>query len=193
MMKPETGNNQLARIRKGRPTLTSATLQLLYPNFGKTAATRHQSELCQTGKTDLAGLTRRFAWDQTFTLGVFASQFTGAAHSFSLFAGTLFRWLFIEIPQLRFTEDAFALQLLFQSAEGLINIVVTYDDLHGLFPFFRFIFRDQVCARPLKDNGNKQGSRNPAGNRLGLVYPTFAPLSSTDLVRQGRSFAISGG
>jgi len=121
-------------------------LKFLHPNFGKTAA--KQSGLKSAHLIDQvdANLARRFAWNQTFTLSVFAGQFAGTTNGFSLFASALFRWLFIEIPQFHFTEYTFTLQLFLQSAEGLVNIVVTYDDLHGLFPFFRFIFRDLVCA-----------------------------------------------
>ena len=92
-------------------------------------------------------LAGSFPGDQTFALGMLARQFAGAANGFSLFAGTLFRRLFIKVPQLHFTEDALTLQLLFQSAESLINIVVTNDDLHGLFPSLRLHFQRFGCAQ----------------------------------------------
>ena len=102
---------------------------------------------CFSGGQLSQRLAGSFSGDQTFALGMLARQFASAANCFSLFAGTLFRRLFIKVPQLHFTEDALTLQLLLKSAESLINIVVTDDDLHGLIPFLRFKLRDLVCIQ----------------------------------------------
>jgi len=69
---------------------------------------------------------------KTFALSALAGQLAGATHGFSLFAGTLFRWLLVEVPQLHFTEDAFTLKLLLQSPQGLVDIVVANQNLHAL-------------------------------------------------------------
>jgi hypothetical protein len=66
---------------------------------------------------------------ETFTLGLLAGGFTGAAYSFGLFAHALFRRLLIGAPRLHFTEDAFALHLLLQYSHGLFDIVVAYENL----------------------------------------------------------------
>ena len=57
-----------------------------------------------------------------------------AADGFGLFAGFTFGRLFVIAAQLHFTEHAFALQLLLQGAERLVNIIVTDEDLHERTP-----------------------------------------------------------
>ena len=61
----------------------------------------------------------------------------------------------MEIPQFHFAENAFTLKLLFQSAEGLVYIVITYDDLHGLFRFVGFIFAKVEASTARSDIGLK--------------------------------------
>jgi len=70
------------------------------------------------------------AADQTFTLGALACQLAGAADGFGLLASALFRRLFVVAAHLHFTEDAFALHLLLESAESLIDIVIADEYLH---------------------------------------------------------------
>ena len=69
--------------------------------------------------------------EQAFTLSTFAGQFAGATHGFGLFAGFLFGRLFEVAPQLHFPEDAFALHLLLEHLQGLIDIVVANLYLHA--------------------------------------------------------------
>lgn len=69
------------------------------------------------------------AGNDAFALGELARSLAGAADSFSLFTGAFFGRLFEGPAGLHFTEYAFALQLLFQDAEGLIDIVIADEDL----------------------------------------------------------------
>ena len=48
------------------------------------------------------------------------------------------------VAELHFTEDAFTLHLLFQNFQGLINIVVTNDDLQADTSVF-WVFRISRC------------------------------------------------
>jgi hypothetical protein len=66
---------------------------------------------------------------QAFALSFFASQFAGPAYSFRFLAGALFGWLFVEIPQFHFAENALALHLFLQRFQGLVDVVVAYEDL----------------------------------------------------------------
>ena len=67
---------------------------------------------------------------KTLALSALACQLANAADGFGLFAGPLLGWLFVEIAHLHFTENAFALHLLFQSAQGLIYVVIADKYLH---------------------------------------------------------------
>ncbi len=65
-------------------------------------------------------LTRARSWlafragQQSFTLGQLAGGLAVASYCFALFAGPLFRRLFVGTPCLHFAKHAFALQLLLQ-------------------------------------------------------------------------------
>jgi len=67
---------------------------------------------------------------QSFALGLFARDLSGAANRLGPFAGTSFAGFLEMLPKLHFAEDAFTLHLLFQGSERLINIVVANADLH---------------------------------------------------------------
>ena len=68
--------------------------------------------------------------DQAFALGALAGQLAGAAHGFRLLAGALLRGLFVVDVPLHFAERAFALHLLLQRLEGLIDVVVADENLN---------------------------------------------------------------
>jgi hypothetical protein len=89
---------------------------------GSTCRTRRRGGSGRTGPTR----------HKTFTLGALARQLASAADSLGLFARALFRRLLIVTAHLHFTEDAFALHLLLESAERLINIVIADEYLHWL-------------------------------------------------------------
>ena len=66
----------------------------------------------------------------SFTLGALAGQLAGAAHGFRLLARALFRRLLVVNVTLHFAEVAFALHLLLQRLEGLIDVVVADENLN---------------------------------------------------------------
>jgi len=67
---------------------------------------------------------------QAFALGALAGQLAGAADSLGLLTGALFRRLFVVHVALHFTEAAFALHLLLQGLERLIDVVVADKNLN---------------------------------------------------------------
>jgi hypothetical protein len=83
--------------------------------------------------TLVTAVTKRWAWlawQQTFTLRPLASQFTRTANSFAFLAATFLGRFLKKVPAFHFPEEAFALHLFLQCAQGLINIIVTDDDLN---------------------------------------------------------------
>ncbi len=68
--------------------------------------------------------------NEAFTLGAFASQFPRAADGFSLAASLCFGRLLEGGAGLHFPEDAFALHLLFQRLQRLIDVVIADHDLN---------------------------------------------------------------
>ena len=67
---------------------------------------------------------------QTFTLQLFARQLACTTNGFCLFAGPFDGRLFVVLPEFHFPENTFTLQFLFQSPEGLIDIVIANLYLH---------------------------------------------------------------
>ena len=67
----------------------------------------------------------------TLALHPLAHQLANATSRFGGFAGAALGRLFIRTAVLHFAEYAFALQLLFQNAQRLVNIVVSYGYVHG--------------------------------------------------------------
>src|SRR5579883_346367 len=76
------------------------------------------------------------AWrrDQPFADRLLSGKLTGAALRFGFFARRLLGGLLVKASPLHFPKNAFSLQLLFQSAERLIDIVVTYEHLQAGTP-----------------------------------------------------------
>jgi hypothetical protein len=68
---------------------------------------------------------------ETFALQALAGQLAGTADGLGLFARLLFRRLFVVAAQFHLTEDSLALHLLLQGAQGLINIIIADENLHG--------------------------------------------------------------
>src|SRR5581483_4436852 len=73
------------------------------------------------------GLLRR--GDQAFALGALAGQLAGAAHRFRLLAGALLGGLFIVHVPLHLAERAFALHLLLERLQRLVDVVVANENL----------------------------------------------------------------
>ena len=71
-----------------------------------------------------------------FALGFFASELAGSANRLGPFADSLFAGLLEMLPKLHFAKDALTLQLFFQGAERLIDIVVANADLHVVVTTF---------------------------------------------------------
>ena len=61
---------------------------------------------------------------EAFAIHPLAQKLAGAANGLSLLTGALFRRLLIAAAQLHFAENAFALHLLLERAQSLIDIVV---------------------------------------------------------------------
>ena len=68
--------------------------------------------------------------DDAFALCLLTSELANATNSLSLLTSTLLRRLFVIVAHFHFAEDAFALHLLLESAEGLIDIVIADKYLH---------------------------------------------------------------
>ncbi len=65
-----------------------------------------------------------------FALQLLADQLAGAADGFRLLASLLFGGFFVKLAPLHFAERAFALHLLLERAERLLDIVVADYDLN---------------------------------------------------------------
>lgn len=78
--------------------------------------------------------------DTGFALSTLTGQFTGPADRLGLLARLLFGRLLVIVAQLHFAKNAFALQLLFQRTERLIDIVIANDYLHAEHRPFRLEF-----------------------------------------------------
>lgn len=63
-------------------------------------------------------------------MSALAGQLAGAAHGFRLLAGALLGRLFVVDVPLHLAERAFALHLLLQGLEGLIDVVVADENLN---------------------------------------------------------------
>src|SRR5690606_5900460 len=74
-------------------------------------------------------LTASRRCDQAFALCALASQLAGATNGLGLLASLLLRGLLVVVAKLHLAEDAFALQLLLERAQRLINVVIANDYL----------------------------------------------------------------
>ena len=68
--------------------------------------------------------------NQAFALRTLALQLAHTAHGFGIFTSTLLRRFFKMIATLHFAEGAFALHLLFQCFQRLIDVVIAHKDLN---------------------------------------------------------------
>src|SRR4051794_4457593 len=67
----------------------------------------------------------------SLALHTLAQQLAVAADRLSLLAGAAFGGFLVIAPELHFPEHPFALHLLFESSQSLIDVVVANEDLHG--------------------------------------------------------------
>ena len=100
------------------------------------------------------GAGGRSGGQAALALGALAGQLAGAAHGLGLLARLLLGRLLVVVPQLHFAEDAFALQLLLQRAQRLVNIVIANNYLQADPPF---VNRHQW----LKSRARQRLSRRP--------------------------------
>jgi len=82
------------------------------------------------GGKRLQALADQASLDGAFALQPLANELAGSADGFRLLACALFRGLFIEFPAFHFPERAFALHLLLERAQGLLDIIVADNDLN---------------------------------------------------------------
>ena len=71
--------------------------------------------------------------DQTFAFSELAPGLPSPANCFALLPRSPLGWLFVGFPALQFTEKAFALELLFQDPQCLIDIIVTNENFQSGF------------------------------------------------------------
>ena len=84
---------------------------------------------------------------EAFAFQPLALHLAGAAHGFGRLAGALFARLLKMPAQLHFPKNAFALHLLLERLERLINIVVANENLH----LAAFSFAALPHARPIRN------------------------------------------
>ncbi|TDQ35036.1 hypothetical protein DEV91_102236 [Phyllobacterium brassicacearum] len=68
---------------------------------------------------------------KTFALCLLAGSLAGTAHGLSFFTYTALGWLFKCLARLHFAEESLPLHLLLQDPQGLLNIVVTDENLQS--------------------------------------------------------------
>src|SRR6266481_2462671 len=72
--------------------------------------------------------------DKPFALGLLARELAGSPDRFALFPSRLLGGLLVKSPAFHFAKHTFALHLLLEHAERLIDIVVADEDLQETFP-----------------------------------------------------------
>jgi hypothetical protein len=107
------------------------------------------------------------------TFLLLALHLAGAADSGGFFTRTLFRWLFKMTTQFHFAIHAFTLQFLLQCAQGLVNIVIAYHDLHKKRHSSRFGAEGRKSPQFC---GKIDNSRTKYGNMIGALPPPFANI-----------------
>jgi hypothetical protein len=74
-------------------------------------------------------------WQQAFALSELPCGLFSPANPLALLPHSFLRRLFIGSPPLNFTEEPFALELLLQDPEGLVDIVVANENFQSGTPF----------------------------------------------------------
>src|SRR5690606_12719362 len=92
---------------------------------------RRKSARSARGASGTSSGRARRTGDQAFALGALARQPAGTPDRLGRFAGSRFGRLFVVAAHLHLAENAFALHLLLERAERLVNIVVANEYLHG--------------------------------------------------------------
>jgi hypothetical protein len=114
-------------------------LGLLRPHHRKTRFRLRSARWtrCRSTRTATAGRATgtqqrfRLAGQEAFALGPLAGELAGAPDGFGLLARLFFRGFFVMPAKLHLAENPLALHLLFQRLEGLVDIVITNENLHA--------------------------------------------------------------
>src|SRR5690606_13280697 len=93
--------------------------------------------------------------DQAFADGELACCLATTADGLGLLTRALFRGLLVSAPRPHFAEHAFALHFLFQDPEGLLDVVVAYQNLQWL-SFFSWLISNRGKRR------RRRPKRSPA-------------------------------
>jgi hypothetical protein len=96
----------------------------------RTPAAARSTATARSGHARLEQLG--LAWKETFALQFLARQLAGPADCFRLLTCALFGGLFIMAAKLHFAENSLALHLLLERLEGLIDVIVTNENLHAV-------------------------------------------------------------
>ena len=113
-----------------RRRAVGARLQLLGARNGRTSFAAN-SESARRRPAGRSFLALRHG-DQAFALREFPGGLARAPDRFRLLAGLALRWFFIRPAALHLAKNALALQLLFESPESLIDIVVANEYLQNV-------------------------------------------------------------
>src|SRR5207253_4480208 len=71
--------------------------------------------------------------NEAFALHFLAGEFARPAHRLGFLASLLFRGFFIMAAELHLAENALTLHLFLQRLEGLVDVIVTDENLHAAF------------------------------------------------------------
>src|SRR6185312_548100 len=112
---------------------------------------------------------------ETFALHLLARELAGAADRFRLFPRFLFGGFLVMTAELHLAENAFALHLLLQRLEGLVDVVVANEYLHACS--FVDAGSDQGVKGPKKPRKPPFESRGSSRN--GLASPQLQDRKST--------------
>src|SRR5579862_5512653 len=146
-----------------------ATSVTRVPESKAGCARRAASSRAAGGARNNPGLHRQ----QTLALQLLAGKLAGAADGFRLLADPFLGRFLVMSAQLHLAEDALALHLLLQHLEGLVDIVVTDENLHA---FVSNGWVDFQCGHPL-DRRNQPRLGRPC-SRTALRCPPRGAWSS---------------
>ncbi len=81
-----------------------------------------------------------------FALNPLALHLTGAADGFGRFAGAAFGGFLVVAAEFHFAEHAFALKLLFERLQRLVDVIVTNENLHLPANSWVWVIRNRTSA-----------------------------------------------
>src|SRR5262245_6243992 len=122
------------------PKARAASLSRPAPASAGRRANRSEARSARSARRS-AGTARggpRLHRQQTFALHALARELACPADRFRLLARLFLGGFFVMTAELHLAENALALHLLLQRLEGLIDIVVTDENLHASFLLARY-------------------------------------------------------